>query len=108
VGTALLLSDEAGTNPVHRQALSDPRFTETVVTACFTGRYARSLANDFSARYDALAPLGYPQVNQITGPIRAASLAAGDPHATSLWAGTAWQGTTAGPAAQIVAALVGG
>ncbi len=108
VGTALLLSDEAGTNPVYRKALVDPAFTDTVVTACFTGRYARSLANDFSARYDALAPLGYPQVHQITAPIRAASLAAGDPNGTSLWAGTAWRGTTAGPAAQIVTTLAGG
>ena len=108
VGTALLLSDEAGTNPVYRRALVDPAFTDTVVTACFTGRYARSLANDFSAGYDALAPLGYPQVHQITAPIRAASLATGDPQATNLWAGTAWRKTTAGPAAQIVAALAGG
>jgi nitronate monooxygenase len=108
VGTALLLSDEAGTNPVHRAALVDPAFTDTVVTACFTGRYARSLANGFSSRYDVLAPLGYPQVHQITGPIRAASLAAGNPHATSLWAGTAWREANAGPAAKIVAALAGG
>ena len=108
VGTALLLSDEAGTNPVYRRALVDPAFTDTVVTACFTGRYARSLANDFSAGYDALAPLGYPQVHQITAPIRAASLATGDPQATNLWAGTAWRKTTTGPAAQIVAALAGG
>ena len=108
VGTALLLSDEAGTNPVYRRALVDPAFTVTVVTAAFTGRYARSLANDFSARYDALAPTGYPQVHQITAPIRAASLAAGDPQATSLWAGTAWRGITGGPAAQIISALAGG
>ncbi|MBU3707327.1 MAG: nitronate monooxygenase [Mycobacterium sp.] len=107
VGTALLLCDEAGTSAVHRRALSDPQFTQTVVTACFTGRYARSLANGFSARYDTLAPLGYPQVHQITGPIRTAALAAGDPDATSLWAGTAWRGVRAGGAADVVAALSG-
>lgn len=66
VGTALLLSDEAGTNAAHRSALRDPRFTDTIVTNCFSGRYARSLANDFTARYDAAAPLGYPQLHQIT------------------------------------------
>jgi nitronate monooxygenase len=105
VGTALLLADEAGTHPVHRRALRDERFTETVVTRAFSGRYARSLANDFSARYSDAAPPGYPQVNQITGPIRAASLRAGDPQATNLWAGTAWRATRTGPAAEIVAAL---
>lgn len=105
VGTALLLCDEAGTNDVHRNALRDKQFSETVVTRAFSGRYARSLANEFTGRYSDAAPPGYPQVNQITGPIRAASLAAGDPHATSLWAGTAWRATTTGTAAEIVAAL---
>ncbi|MGV1086992.1 MAG: nitronate monooxygenase [Mycobacterium sp.] len=107
VGTALLLCDEAGTNPAHRAALRDPSFTDTVVTNCFSGRYARSLANEFTARYDAVAPLGYPQLHQITGPIRAAAIAAGDAQATSLWAGTAWRGIAGGTAAQIVTALAG-
>jgi len=52
-----------------------------------------------------VAPLGYPEVNQMTGPIRAAVIAAGDPHGTNLWAGTAWRDISAGPAADIVAAL---
>lgn len=105
VGTALLLCDEAATNPVHRAALSGAEFSATVVTPCFTGRPARSLANDFTARYHSIAPLGYPQVHQITGPIRAAAVAAGDPQATSLWAGTAWRGIGGGSAAGIVTAL---
>ena len=107
VGTALLLADEAGTNPVHRRALRDTQFTETVVTRAFSGRYARGLANDFAARHSSAAPPGYPQVNQITSPIRAASVASGDPHAASLWAGTSWRTTTSGPAADIVARLAG-
>lgn len=106
VGTALLLCEEAGTNAVHRQALTDPRFGDTIVTACYTGRYARGLANEFSEHYDGLAPLGYPQVHQITGPIRAAARAASDPHHMSLWAGTSWRATRAGRAADVVAALV--
>ncbi|MCB0923370.1 MAG: nitronate monooxygenase [Mycobacterium sp.] len=105
VGTALLLCDEAGTNPVHRAALSDDSFNTSIVTACFTGRYARSLANDFTAGYDAIAPLGYPHVHQITGPIRAAAVAAGDAQATSLWAGTAWRGIGGGPTARVIAAI---
>ena len=107
VGTALLLSDEAGTCVVHRRALRDKQFTGTVVTRAFSGRYARSLANAFTADYSEAAPPGYPQVNQITAPIRAAATAAGDPHGTNLWAGTAWRGIAGGPAADIVAALAG-
>lgn len=104
-GTALLLADEAGTNPVHRQALTDPQFTRTVVTCAFSGRYARGLANGFTDRYDPVAPLGYPEVNQLTGAMRRAAIAAGDPHGTNLWAGTAWRRIRGGAAAGIVAAL---
>lgn len=107
-GTALLISDEAGTNPVHRQALRDRQFTETVVTRAFSGRYARGLGNAFIAEYGGAAPSGYPQVHQLTSPIRAAAVAAGDPQVVSLWAGTAWQDITSGPAAGIVAALCAG
>jgi nitronate monooxygenase len=107
VGTALLLSDEAGTSVVHRRALRDKQFTGTVVTRAFSGRYARSLANAFTGDYSEAAPPGYPQVNQITAPIRAAATAARDPHGTNLWAGTAWRGIADGPAADIVAALAG-
>lgn len=105
VGTALLLCDEAGTSAAHRRALRDPQFTETVVTRAFSGRYARSLANDFTARFSADAPPGYPQVNHITGPIRSAAAAAGDPQAVSLWAGVAWRSAREGAAADVVAAL---
>jgi nitronate monooxygenase len=104
-GTAFLLCDEAGTNAAHRGALTDEEFTETVVTRAFSGRYARGLANDFTARYDDVAPLGYPEVNQMTGPLRRAAVAAGDPHGTNLWAGTSWRRITGGSAGDIVAAL---
>jgi nitronate monooxygenase len=104
-GTAFLLCDEAGTNGAYRSALTDERFAETVVTRAFSGRYARGLANDFTARYDDVAPLGYPEVNQMTGPLRRAAFAAGDPHGTNLWAGTSWRHTGGGSAADIVAAL---
>ncbi|WP_445169744.1 nitronate monooxygenase [Mycolicibacterium sp. Dal123E01] len=104
-GTAFLLSDEAGTNAAYRSALTDDNFTKTVVTRAFSGRYARGLVNDFTRRFDAVAPLGYPEVNQMTGPLRRAAVAAGDPHGTNLWAGTSWRRTSGGSAADIVAAL---
>jgi nitronate monooxygenase len=105
VGTALLLSDEAGTNAAHRSALQHPQFTNTVVTRAFSGRYARGLENDFTRMLDHLAPLGYPEVNQMTTPIRRAAVAAEDPHGTNLWAGTAYRETRCGKAADIVKKL---
>ncbi|MEO6793806.1 MAG: nitronate monooxygenase [Mycobacterium sp.] len=106
VGTALLLSDEAGTNPTHRAALTNPEFGNTTVTCAFSGRYARGLENDFTRAFENIAPMGYPEINHMTTPIRAAAVALDDPHGTSLWAGTAYQTVRPGTAADIIAALV--
>ncbi|CAN5823655.1 nitronate monooxygenase [soil metagenome] len=105
IGTALLLADEAGTNAAHRSALHSDEFTETVVTRAFSGRYARGLRNDFTRSFGDSAPLGYPEVNQMTSPLRRAAVAAGDPHGTNLWAGTAFGLAQARPAADIVTEL---
>ncbi|MFV0493842.1 nitronate monooxygenase [Mycobacterium sp.] len=105
VGTALLLSDEAGTHPAHRVALKSPLFDATVVTRAFSGRYARGLANNFTRLLDHVAPLGYPEINQMTKPIRAAAIQEEDPHGANLWAGEAYREARPGPAADIVTAL---
>jgi nitronate monooxygenase len=105
VGTVLLLSDEAGTNAAHRAALQNPQFSNTLVTRAFSGRYARGLENDFTRLLDQVAPLGYPEVNQMTTPIRRAAVAADDPHGTNLWAGTAYGEARCGRAADIVKKL---
>ena len=47
IGTAFLAAPEAGTNATHRGALTDPRFTETMLTRAFTGRPARGIRNRF-------------------------------------------------------------
>lgn len=100
VGTALLLADEAGTNRVHREALTDPAFEGTRVTRAYTGREARGLANRFMADHED-APVGYPHVHHLTAPLRAAAVAAGDAQVAHLWAGTGHGGATAAPARDI-------
>ncbi|MGH3959169.1 nitronate monooxygenase [Mycobacterium sp.] len=105
VGTALLLSDEAATKAAHRAALQNPHFSKTLVTRAFSGRYARGLENDFTRLLDDVAPLGYPEVNHMTSPIRKAAAAADDPHGMNLWAGTGFAAARIGPAADIVASL---
>jgi nitronate monooxygenase len=102
VGTLLLAADEAGTSPVHRAALSDARFTETVVTTAFTGRPARALRNDFIDRYGSVAPLGYPAIHHLTRQLRQLAARNGDPHRVHLWAGTGHAAVVPGPAATIV------
>jgi nitronate monooxygenase len=51
------------------------------------------------------APFGFPEIGELTGPVRAASVKAGDPHGTSLWAGTAFPRAKAGSAAEIMGEL---
>lgn len=104
LGTAFLRAPEAGTAPAYRDALVDPRFTETTVTRAFSGRVARGLVNRFIREFDEQAPAVYPQVNQLTRPIRAAG-AAGDPDLLSLWAGTAYRDSTAEPAGDLARRL---
>ncbi len=106
LGTAFLLADESGSSPVHRAALRDPQFTETVVTRCFSGRYARGLRNRFVDEHDAQAPAGYPEIHHLTSPVRAAAVRAGDPHGVNVWAGTGFRKATGGSVAEIMAALV--
>jgi nitronate monooxygenase len=105
LGTAFLLADEAGSSPVHRAALQDPQFTETVVTRCFSGRYARGLRNRFIDDHDADAPFGYPEIHYLTSPLRAAAVRAGDPHGTNVWAGTGFRKAKAASVAEIMSNL---
>jgi nitronate monooxygenase len=107
VGTAILLADEAGTNAVHRAALRDERFSETVLTRAFTGRYARALRNRFIDAHEADALFGFPHVAMMTAPLQAAALRRGDPHGVALWAGAAFHHARSGSATDIVRELAG-
>ena len=105
LGTAFLLADEAGTNPVHRAALVDPQFTETVITRAFTGRYARALRNQFIEKHEDQAIFGFPDAGRVSAPVLTAAGRAGDPHGTSLFAGTEFRKAMTGRAVEIVRAL---
>ena len=108
VGTVLLRTPEAGTSALHRAALADPRFVESRPTRCYTGRYARSLVNDFVSRFDQVAPPAYPHLHLLTGPLRKAAAQAGDAQVPPLWAGARWRAADAyadRPAEQVVSEL---
>ncbi|MDT5245459.1 MAG: nitronate monooxygenase [Mycobacterium sp.] len=106
LGTLFLLSDEAGSSPVHRAALKDPQFTETAVTKAFSGRYARGLRNRFIDEHEGEAPFGYPEVHWLTSPLRAASVRVRDPQAVNVWAGTGFRQAKAAPVAEIINGLI--
>jgi NAD(P)H-dependent flavin oxidoreductase YrpB (nitropropane dioxygenase family) len=101
VGTLLLLSPEAGTNPAHRAGLAVDRGAP-LTTAAFSGRPAGGLTNAFLAAYDGRGPLGYPALHHLTSPIRRAAAAQADPERVSLWAGTGYRHARTRPAGEIL------
>lgn len=103
IGSALMLTPEAGTSAPHRAALARPGSTR--FTRAFSGRSARGIVNRFMREYGADSPAAYPDVHHLTAPIRAAARAAGDPDAINLWAGQAHALARPAPAADIVRSL---
>jgi nitronate monooxygenase len=103
LGSALMLTPEAGTSAPHRARLAVPGPTR--LTRAFSGRTARGIVNRFMEEHDAQAPRAYPQVHHVTSPLRAAARAAGDSDAINLWAGQGHAQARAQPAGEIVRAL---
>jgi nitronate monooxygenase len=103
IGTALMLTREAGTAEAHRAALRSP--TRTALTRAFSGRQARSVVNRFMREHSATAPQAYPDVHHMTTPIRAAARAVGDPEAINLWAGQAHSLARESTAAEVIEQL---
>jgi nitronate monooxygenase len=103
VGSALMLTPEAGTSVPHRAALREPG--ATALTRAFSGRQARGIVNRFMKEHSAHAPVAYPDVHHLTTPIRSAARAAGDPDAINLWAGQAHALAEEVPAGEVVRRL---
>lgn len=103
LGSALLLTPEAGTSEPHRARLAVPGATR--LTRAFSGRTARGIVNRFMEEHDADAPSAYPQVHHLTSPLRAAARAAGDADSINLWAGQGHASAQARPAGELVREL---
>jgi nitronate monooxygenase len=100
IGSALMLTPEAGTNDAQRVAFAGD--VSTALTRAFTGRRARGIVNRFMRDHDSTAPKGYPNVHYVTAPLRAAARARGDSDGINLWAGQAYGLARAAPAAELV------
>src|SRR3954452_1467655 len=103
IGTALMLTPEAGTSDAQRVAFT--RDVPTALTRAFTGRRGRGIVNRFMRDHDSAAPKGYPHINNVTAPLRAAARARGDSSGFNLWAGQAYRLAGAAPAAELVERL---
>lgn len=103
IGTALMLTPEAGTAQAQRELLARP--APTRLTRAFTGRMARGIVNRFMEEHHEAAPPGYPQIHHATSPMRAAARRGGDAGGFNLWAGQAHELTVERPAGDIVREL---
>ena len=104
IGTAFLLCPEAGTAPVHRDAIASA--APTAVTRAFTGKPGRGVVNRFMLDYGERAPAAYPEIHHVTSPLRAAARKSGDPDLVNLWAGQTHELARAEPAADVVKRLM--
>ncbi len=104
LGTAFLLTPEAGTSPAHRRALLEP--SPTTLTRAFTGRRARAIINRWVELIGEQAPSAYPEVMHLTAPLRACGAGNGDVDLLNLWAGERHAEALELPAGEIVRRIV--
>jgi nitronate monooxygenase len=103
LGTAFMLTPEAGTGHAHRRAIGGP--APTAITRAFSGRRARGIVNTWMTRVGETAPRAYPEVVHLTAPLRAHGSAIRDPDLISLWAGERHADARELPAADLMREL---
>jgi nitronate monooxygenase len=100
LGTAFLRCPEAGTSDVHRVALTGT--APTALTRAYTGRTARGIRNRLLDEYTDRAPSAYPEVHNLTAPLRQAGRQQGVADVVNLWAGQSYQLARELPAGEII------
>jgi nitronate monooxygenase len=108
MGTAFLVTDEAGIHPAYKHRLQIAGNAPTRLTRAFSGRYARGLVNRFMQQMEAVEDQvpAYPVQNALTGPIRFEAAKRGDTELMSLWCGTGVGRARRMSAARLVDTLV--
>ncbi len=106
IGTGLLRTPEAMTDPVYGERLAQTEAHETIVTRAFSGRAGRSIATAYvRAALDGPPPAPYPVQRGLTSAMRQAARKEGDAERMQMWAGQSAKLARAEPAGVIVQEL---
>src|SRR3954468_11835292 len=106
IGTGFLRCPEAGIHPAWADAIGRTAPEQTMLSAVFSGRPGRSIANEYvrAATSDAAPkPAPYPVQRGLTAAMRAAALEAGAVERMQAWAGQSAALARAEPAGALVA-----
>ena len=108
IGTAFMLTPEARTSALHREALKQADDNSTVLTNVFTGRPARGIVNRIIREIGPMsadAP-AFPRAAEATQPLRGPAEAGGSTDFTSLWSGQAPTLAREMPAGDLMALMI--
>ena len=105
MGTAFLVTNEAGSSPAHRHFVLTKHELGTAFTRAFSGRPAQGVKNKYMSLMEGKTYLPFPVQNNMTAPMRqwAAHNDQGDYQ--SLWAGTEYARARAMSVAELMASL---
>lgn len=108
IGTAFLLTPEAGLSAPYRAALRNAASDATALTNVFTGRPARGIVNRLMREQGPLSAAvpPFPTAAPPVGPLKAAAEARGSGDFTALWSGQAGRLARELPVADLIATLV--
>ena len=87
MGTAFLCCHEAGTSTTHKNYILEEKKRPTEFTRAFSGRWARSIQNEFTIRMKDKHILPFPIQNTLTSKLRTIANANKNGEYLSLWAG---------------------
>src|SRR4051794_8474917 len=108
IGTGFLRCREAGIPAAWADAIGRTLPEQTVLTAAFSGRVGRSIANGYTAAAAsdaAPSPAPYPVQRGLTAAMRTAASRAGDITRMQAWAGQSAALARAEPAGELIARL---
>lgn len=108
MGSAFLCCDESGATSGYQKAVLMSKDTDTVLTRCFSGRWARGINNKFIEEVEAsgLFVPEYPFQNSFTAQMRSIASKQDNKDFLSLWAGQAASKAQSKSASEIVETTV--